>query len=469
VCKEQGNRSWIERDRAVRIQSRFTFPQVLERGAGVYVYDTDGREYLDFLAGQVCAVAGHCHPVYADAIARQAKVLIQRGSAFTDTCQIELAERLAELCPGSLNKSYFACTGSESNEAALRMAKLLTGRFEVAALVRGYHGLTAGSFGITGLGGLFRDGYGPMQPGVVFLASPYVYRCPFKRCERSTGKCALTCLEFSLDMLNRTTSGKPAALFVEVVQSAGGVIVLPQEWLVEVRRLCDEWGTLLVIDEAQTGFGRTGKMFAFEHYDVEPDILTVSKSLGGGVPVSAVVVRDELAADLERRGYYQSSSHTGDPLLSAAALANLTVIEKEGLVENAERVGARLKAGLEKLMEVHQVIGDVRGLGLFLGIEIVEDSMTSRASSALAEAISRRCQDAGLLVGHVPGAVSENIIRLLPPLTVSEDQVERALSVLDEAITNVEVDGVAGVSSVGPSRNSGAPVWGTSGREVTTR
>ncbi len=431
------DREWIERDRAVRIQSRFTFPQVLERGAGTFVYDTDGREYLDFLAGQVCAVVGHSHPRYADAIANQARLLVQRGSAFTDVRQIELAELLARMCPGSLNKSYFACTGSESNEAALRMAKLITGRHEIVAVVRGYHGLTAGSFGITGLGGVFRDGYGPMQAGAAFLPAPYVYRCPFKGCDQDGGTCAMTCLEHGLDTLRRTTSGLPAAVFVEVLQSAGGVILLSDDWLREIRRLCDEWGALLVIDEAQTGFGRTGRMFAFEHSGVLPDILTVSKSLGGGVPASAVVVRDELAEQLERRGYYQSSSHTGDPLLSAAAIANLTIIEEEGLVENAAKIGSVLRDGLDTIASGCDIVGDVRGLGLFLGIEVVESKESRKASSPLAEAVSRICQEKGLLVGHVPGAVSENIIRLLPPLSVSTSEAERALEILATSFARV--------------------------------
>lgn len=435
---QQIQASWIARDQAVRIQSRFTFPQVLASGRGTYVYDTDGTEYLDFLAGQVCAVTGHCHPRYVEAIEKQARTLIQRGSAFTDVAQIELAERVAQMCPGDLDKSYFACTGSESNEAALRMVKLLTGRHEVAAVVRGYHGLTAGSFGITGLGGVFREGYGPMQPGAAFVPAPYVYRCPFKGCDQDGGECALTCLEHGVDTLMRTTSGRPAAVFVEIVQSAGGVIVMPEEWLREIRRLCDEWGALLVVDEAQTGFGRTGKMFAFEHYDVLPDILTLSKSLGGGLPASAVVVRQQVAEELERRGYYQSSSHTGDPLLSAAALANLEIIEEEGLVENAEKVGKLLKDGLTEIASRHEIVGDVRGLGLFLGAEIVEDKESRRAASDLAVEVSSHCQANGLLVGHVPGAVSENIIRLLPPLTVSSSEAERALEILGGAVDQAE-------------------------------
>lgn len=432
-----GESSWIERDRAVRLQSRFTFPQVLERGSGTFVYDTDGREYLDFLAGQVCAVAGHAHPRYAAAIAAQAQLIVQRGSAFTDVRQIELAEILARLCPGDLNKSYFACTGSESNEAALRMAKLATGRHEVVGVVRGYHGLTAGSFGITGLGGVFRDGYGPMQAGPAFLPAPYVYRCPFKGCDVDSGACAMTCLEHGLDTLRRTTSGRPAAVFVEVLQSAGGVIMMPDEWMRELRRLCDDWGALLVVDEAQTGFGRTGRMFAFEYSGVQPDILTVSKSLGGGVPVSGVVVRDEVAARLETQGYYQSSSHTGDPLLSAAAIANLTIIEEEGLVENAAKIGAVLRDGLDTIWADSDIVGDVRGLGLFLGLEIVESTESRTSSPDLAARVSSLCQEAGLLVGHVPGAVSENIIRLLPPLSVTRSEAERALEILSTAIARV--------------------------------
>ena len=245
----------------------------------------------------------------------------------------------------------------------------------------------------------------------------------------------MTCLDHGLDTLRRTTSGRPAAVFVEVIQSAGGVIVMPKEWLQEVRRLCDEWEALLVVDEAQTGFGRTGKMFAFEHYDdVVPDILTISKSLGGGVPVSGVVVRDGLAVELEAKGYYQSSSHTGDPLLSAAALANLTIIEEEGLVENARLIGDLLHAGLDRLAKEHDIVGDVRGLGLFLGLEIVESTQSRTAASDLAVKVSASCQRDGLLIGHVPGAVSENIIRILPPLTTTAAEAEQALEILDHAL-----------------------------------
>lgn len=422
---------WLELDRKYRLQSRYTAPVVLDRGKGTTVWDVEGRAYLDFVSGQICTVTGHSHPRYVEAIATQAAKFIQRGSGFTDTAQIRLALKVAEIVPPPFQKSYFASTGSESNEAALRMAKLVTGNFEVASLIRGYLGMTAGSFSATGLGSAFRKGYGPYLPGIIFLPPPYCYRCSFGR---TYPGCDLACFEFSKDMLDRTSSGHPAAFLFEVIIGAGGMIDCPPEWVQAMRQLCTERGTLMIVDEAQTGFGRCGDWFAYEATGVIPDIITVSKGLGGGVPLCAVIVSNELATALQEKRYYQSSSHTGDPLLSAAGYANLSIIQEEGLVENAARVGAYFKRGLLSMQERYEQIGDVRGRGLMLGFELVEDRTSKKPAGKLAERFGLECQARGLIVGHIPGVVSEHYIRFLPPLNVTQVEVDRALDIMDDVL-----------------------------------
>jgi 2,2-dialkylglycine decarboxylase (pyruvate) len=238
-------------------------------------------------------------------------------------------------------------------------------------------------------------------------------------------------------MLDRTSSGRPAAFIYEVILSAGGIIECPSEYLKAMRYLCNERGTLMIVDEAQTGFGRTGDWFAYEAAGVIPDIITVSKALGGGIPMCAAIVSNELVERLYEKRYYQSSSHTGDPLLAAASYANLCIIQEEGLLENTKNVGNYFKRGLLRLQEHYDQIGDVRGRGLILGLEIVEDPMSKKAAGKLAEEFGLRCQKRGLLVGHIPGVVSEHYIRFLPPLIVTKDEVDRALNIMEDVLSEL--------------------------------
>lgn len=440
------NAEWLALDRTYRIDHRYTAPVVLVRGQGVRLWDAEGREYLDFESGQVCVSTGHCHPKLVAALTEQARTLVQTGSGYTDVPQILLAKKLAEITPGRLQKSYFAATGSEANEAALRIARLYTGRTEVAALIRGYHGMTHGSLSVTGFGGFFRNAPGSGMPGVAFLPTPYAYRCPFKGCGP---ECCLACVRQAIEILDWTTSGRPAAIILEVILSAGGMMVPSREYVQAIRRLCDERGALMVVDEAQTGIGRTGKWFAVEHFGVVPDIITMSKSLGGGVPLSAAITTAEIADTVSERGYYQSSSHTGDPFLAAVGLANIRIIEEEGLLQNAAAQGHYLKARMEDLHDRYEIVGDVRGIGLMLGIEIVEDKVTRAASGLLASAISRFALENGLLLGHRPsGAVSGNNIRILPPLVVTAREIDQALDILERAVQHATATrGAAGAAT----------------------
>ena len=445
------NQGWLEEDSQYRLQTRSVYPVVLERGEGCLVWDVEGNEYIDLMAGQICVSIGHSHPELLEVIADQAGRLMQTGLIFTTPQEISLAKKMSEITPGDLHKSYFANSGSESNEAALRMAKFHTGRHEVAALVGGYHGMTYGSWSVTGTSSAQRKGLGVGMPGISFFPSPNPYRCLF--CKEK-GTCNLGCLEYSEELLDKTTSGEPAAIILEPIISAGGVIVPSKEYMQGIRRICTERGAMMIVDEAQTGVGRTGKWFASEHFDVVPDILTVSKGLGGSVPLCATVVRKGIAEELDAEGFAQAGSHTGDPFLCGVGLANIEIIERHDLVANAERMGAYFKAGLEELRDRYEIVGDVRGLGLLLGIEIVRSKETREPAPELLQEIFSRCLERGVILF---GGRHGNITRVAPPLVITQEEADRSLAILDEAIRFAS-EGGRGVSGLSPDRHLHLPV-----------
>ena len=432
------NREWMEEDRAYRLQTRPIYPIVLERGEGCLVWDVEGKQYIDLMSGQICVAIGHSHAELLEVIAEHAARLMQTGVIFTTPEEINLAKKMAEVSPGDLHKSYFANSGSESNEAALRMARFHTGREEVAALVGGFHGGTYGAWSVSGVGSYQRKGLGLGMAGITFLPTPNPYRCLF--CKEK-GDCDLSCLEYSEDMLDQTTSGEPAAIIVEPILSVAGIIVPSKEYMQGIRRICTERGAMMIVDEAQTGVGRTGKWFACEHFDVVPDIMTVSKGLGGSVPLCATVVREGIAEDLEKEGFYQASSHAGDPFLCGVGLANIEIIERYDLLGNAERMGAYFKAGLEDLKERYEIVGDVRGLGLLLGIEIVRSKDTREPAPELLQEIFARCLERGLILFGT--GQDGNVTRVAPPLVITKEQVDKSLAIMEEAIAFVSEGGRA--------------------------
>jgi 2,2-dialkylglycine decarboxylase (pyruvate) len=422
---------WLERDLAAVAQSAYRPPLVFDRGVGSELWDVAGRRFLDFESGQFCMSTGHSHPRVTEVIEQQAGRLMQIGNRFTNRPRIMLAERLAEIAPDPLGVSFFCSTGSEANETAFRIAKLVTGRFEIVVQARGYHGRTATAFGASSSARRMRRGSGPVPPGIVYVNAPYEYRCPFE-----CGECSLACWRHSIEMIDRASSGEPAAVIVEFVLGAGGIIPVPAEWAREVRRFCDERGALLIADEALTGLGRTGRWFAFEHAGIVPDIVVTSKALGGGVPTAALITTPAVADAALAKGFVQAASHQGDPFQCAVSLANLDVMAEEGLLGNAERMGARLAAGLQRLAAQHRIVGQARGLGLIAGLEIVDGS---DEAPGLAAAVSVACMDRGLIVGGLrPGIREGNTLRLAPPLAVSAGEIDEALQVLEEAIASVE-------------------------------
>ena len=436
---EQTNEYWFELDKKYRINHRFTYPLCWERGEGARLFDVEGKSYLDFESGQVCVTAGHCHPAYTQALQQQAAKLVQTGSAYTDPTQVRLLQKLAEITPEPFQKSFLACSGSEANEAAIRIAKCYTRRFEVVSFPGNYHGMTSGSWSATGFGKSDKAPFGPAMPGTVWLPNPFSYPVPGNpRFPERDPAVVDACIRFCEGLLDATTGGGPAAILLELVQSAAGVRMLPKAFVQALRRMCDERGALLIVDEAQTGMGRLGTWWGFELYDIKPDIIVASKTLGGGIPLSAVITSAEIADTAVANGYTQSSSHTGDPLLCAVGLANIGIIEREGLVENARKMGDYLIHGLEAIAKSSPVIGEIRGTGLLLGVEIVRDKNTGEPNPAAIAALTERCRDNGLLTGWWPSQhLAANIIRLMPPYTLTQIEADEALLIFGEAVRHV--------------------------------
>jgi 2,2-dialkylglycine decarboxylase (pyruvate) len=301
----------------------------------------------------------------------------------------------------------------------------------VAALTRSWHGLTGGVAAITHSGG--RRGYGPTMPGVHALPAPYGYRCPIRHCDNA---CDMTCLESGFDLFDQASVGSGAVVVAEPVLSAGGVIVPPPGYFTRLLELVRERDMLVVFDECQTGFGRVGTMYGFEAYDVVPDFLVLSKTLGGGLPIGAVVTSTAVEESCHAKGYLQVTSHVSDPLPAAAARAVLDVVREEDLPARAAARGAQLLAGLRELAERHEAIGDVRGLGLLCGLELVEDRDTRAPAEALGLALGDECMARGLSMNLVRGGTggAANCVRMAPPLTITEDEVELAVSIIDESL-----------------------------------
>lgn len=417
----------------IRYGSEFS-PWLIEKARGSYVYDVDGRQILDFTSGQMCSTLGHNHPKIVEAVKKACDGAIHLFSGMLSPAVVALAARMAEKLPGKLTKSMFLSTGGEANEAALRMAKLHTGNFEVVGMTGSWHGMTAGAASSTYVAG--RKGYGPASPGAMAIPAPNAYRCPVRHCQ---GKCDMTCLEVGFDMIDAQTSGAPAALIAEPVQSSGGVIVPPEGYLPTLKQMCGERGMMLIMDEAQTAFGRLGADFACDVFGVEPDFLTVSKTLGGGVPIAAACTTAEIEEDCHAKRFLHVTSHVSDPLPAEVGLAVLDVLEEENLNERAIEMGAHLKAGLDSLMQKHEVIGDVRGLGMLYGVELVKDRHGREPDPATGQAITRRCMQLGLSMNivSVPGSSMSAVWRIAPPLTASREEIDQGIDILDTAISDV--------------------------------
>lgn len=403
-------------------------PGVIERAAGAYVYDRAGRAILDFTSGQMSAVLGHSHPDVVAAVTSSAGGLDHLFSGMLSTPLIEFASRLTATLPDALSKVLLLTTGAEANEAALKMAKVYTGKYEVISFDRSWHGMTAGAASLTFSAG--RRSLGPAMPGSLLLPTPDAVRSPFRHADGSHDW--RTELEYGFQLVDRQSSGSLAACLIEPILSSGGLIELPLGYLARLKELCDERGMLLILDEAQTGLGRTGTMYAHQRDGVVPDVLTLSKTLGAGLPVAAVVTSDEIEQVCHERGFLFFTTHVSDPLAASVGLAVLDVIERDGLVARAAKLGAHLRERLLDLRDQHDVVADVRGRGLLQGIELAGDS-----AEELAGAVTDECLRRGLHVNIVQLPGMGGVIRIGPPLTITESELDQGVDLLDASIAAV--------------------------------
>ena len=410
-------------------------PFLVTRASGAWVETADGRKVLDFTSGQICSTLGHNHPRIAEAVRETLDRVIHLNSWMLSEPVLALAERLTSLFPPPLDKVILLNTGSEANEVALKLAKMHTGRFEVAGLARSFHGLLGGISSVNF--SMAHAGYGPLLPGALLLPAPYAYRCPVRHCD---GACDFTCLEAGFELVDQQSVGSLCAVIAEPVLSAGGIIVPPDGYFRRLRELCDERGMLLVLDEAQTGFGRLGTMFGFERDAIVPDLVAVSKTLGGGVPLAATVTNAAVEEDCVGKGFLHVTSHVSDPLPAAAGLAVLEVIEEERLVARARERGEYLLQRLRELQTAHEQIGEVRGRGLLVGIELVEDRDSRRPADMLGAAVTAECLERGLSMNIVRAGTSANCFRMAPPLTIEEDEIDLAVEILDASLGAVLSD-----------------------------
>jgi 2,2-dialkylglycine decarboxylase (pyruvate) len=421
----------VARRHVIRYGPSGFVPTIIERAEGTVLYDETGREILDFTSGQMSSLLGHSHPAVVETVSRSIASLDHLFSGMLSRPVVELSEALARTLPMSLSKSMVLSTGGESNEAAIKMAKLYTGKHEIVTFDQSYHGSTHAAGAATY--SVSRTGYGPLAPGNLIIPTPNSYRSVFRT---ATGEHDWQAeLDFGFAMVDRQSVGSLAAFIAEPILGTGGLIAPPEGYFAALRQKCDERGMLLIIDEAQTGLCRTGDWYAFEHQGVAPDILTLSKTLGAGLPVSAVVTSEEIDTVCHERGFLFTTTHTSDPLAAAVGLTVVRTLQEEGFDAVSRDLGARLQDGLFELQTRHERIGDVRGRGLFQGVELVLDRETKTPAESYGAAVTSRAFERGLHlnIAQVPGVNS--ILRIAPPLTTTEAQIDAALEILDEALT----------------------------------
>ncbi len=409
----------------------YTEPLPLERGDGLYVWDVEGKKYLDFFAGILTTSVGHRHPKVVERIKAQVDKIIHTSTVYPHENHVTLAEKLAHLTPGRLQTSYFTNSGTEANETAVLLAKVYTGHQEVIALRHGYSGRSALAMSLTGIAS-WRIG-GTHVPGIKHAPNPYCYRCPLKL---SYPECGVACAEAVEDVIKTSTSGKIAAFLAEPIQGVGGFITPPPEYFKIVVEIVHHYEGLFICDEVQTGFGRTGTYwFGIQHWGVEPDIMTMAKGIANGMPLGNTITRPEIA-EATRGAGLTISTFGGNPVSCAAALATIEVMEEMDIPRHVAEVGAHLRAGLERLWEKYPIIGEVRGMGLMQGIELVKDRKTKEPAPDAVNMLFEATKARGLLIGK--GGAYGNVVRISPPLTATKDHVEEALAILDAAFSEVQ-------------------------------
>lgn len=403
-------------------------PVVWDHAERVWVTDVDGNEYIDFTSGVLVTNLGHCHPTHVAAIQEQAARLMNCYS-FPTPERVTLSKRLIETLPPNLDRVFLLTTGSEATEAALRVAKRYTGKFEVLAFYGAFHGRTYGTLSVAGNISTRRQ-FGPPVPGGIMAPYAYCYRCVY---DKQYPDCDFYCIKALDRVIESSSSDQLGSVIVEPYQGAAGFIFPPDGWLKALETWCEERDLLLIVDEVQSSFGRTGKLYAIEWEDIRPQMLCLGKGFGSGMPSSAVAAEAKIF-DAMRLGEL-SSTWGGNPLASAASLAVLDVIAEEHLSENALRVGSRLRQNLEELQEKHRCLGDVRGKGLVIGLEIVDPADGYTPAPELTGKILLAAAERGMLLGKV--GLYGNVIRIAPPLVITQEEADIGVEILDTALSKV--------------------------------
>ncbi len=404
-------------------------PVVIEKASGAKITDIQGKSYIDCFSGIAVVNAGHCNEKVNEAAKAQIDKLIHCGSyVYYSQPTADLAEKLAQITPGRLQKTFFGNGGAEAIEGAMRLAKQFTGKTEYIALQASFHGRSYATLSVTGNVGRKRRG-GPYMVGCTFLPAPYCYRCFY---ELEYPKCHLRCARALEDIIRFNTYDSVAAFIAEPLLGEGGIITPPDEFFIEVDKILKKHGILFLVDEVQTGFGRTGKMFGIEHYGVEPDIMAVAKGIADGFPLSGFIAREEIADSFKPGDHL--STFGGNPVSCAAGLANIEFLEENKLADQALKKGEFLRAELERLKVKYPLIGEVRGKGLMMGMELVRDKEKTPANTEGGR-IRDFCCEKGVLIGL--GGIYGNVARIQPPLVISQAELEEVVKVLEQAFQKV--------------------------------
>ncbi len=427
----------MNRDEVLRKNKQYIFPCVVnyyaeplvaDHAQAQYLWDSEGRRYLDFFGGILTVSVGHSNPKVTNKIKQQIDRLQHSSTVYPTEQIVALAEKLAQITPGKLQKSFFTNSGTEANEAAVLVARMATGSFDVVALRHGYSGHSHLTKSLTAMAPWRKSGV--ISVGVAHAISPYCYRCPLGM---TYPGCGVACANDVEEVIRTATSGSIAAFLAEPIQGAGGFITPPKEYFKIVFNIVKKYGGLFISDEVQTGFGRTGKKwFGIEHWEVEPDIITSAKGMANGTPVGLTIATPEVADAFKGMTI---STFGGNPVTAVAARATIEVIEEEKLLENADSVGGYFRQKLDELKEKHALIGDVRGMGLMQGLELVKDRKTKEPAPEATNQFMERCRSNGLLIGK--GGLYGNVIRLSPPLNIGQSDVDEAISLMDKSLSEI--------------------------------
>jgi len=425
-------RSFLEKDeQSLSPSYERYYPLVVESAQDCIVRDVDGNEYIDFNAGAACMNVGHNHPKIVSAIKNQCDRFLHYSNAgFYYKEVIQLAEKLAEITPGTFEKkTYFGNSGTEAIEAAVKLAKWHTRKQLLLGFVGAFHGRTVGALSITASKPVQRRHFLPLMPGVVHVPFPYCYRCPFKL---GHPECHCWCVDFIEEfVLQKYVSAEDlAAIVFEPIQGEGGCVLPPPEYFPRLKRLADKFGLLLIADEVQSGVGRTGKWFAIEHWGVEPDIICCAKALASGLPLGATVAKANI---MDWTAGSHASTFGGNPLSCSAAIAVIDVIKEEKILENAKKQGDHLLKRLSALGEECELIGDVRGKGLMVGVELIEDKESKKPASRKATDIMTRSWKRGVALV----TIGASTLQVSPPLTINRETLDVALGIVEDVITEV--------------------------------